>query len=257
MFHDFIHKIVEVYLDDILIKSNNKEDHVKDVKTSFERMKQYKLRIKPQKCVFGLGHIISRRGVEVDLKKIKAIMKMCPPTNLKQLRSLKGKIQAIRRFIYQLSDKIAPMSHLLKKEVEFKWDVKCQEAFDRIKEYLLHPLVLAPYKHVEPVWLYVSATEHAFGVIMLTKKEEDGKERAFYFISRTLKEYETRYTPIEKLCQYIVFATKRLRHYMINSTTHVLTQVDLLRYMMSKSCLNGGLAKWIMLLQEFDLKFVK
>jgi len=59
---------------------------------------------------------------------------------------------------------------------------------------------------------------------MLAKKEEDGRERAIYFISRTLKEYETRYTTIEKLCQCIVFAIERLRHYMINSTTHVLTQ---------------------------------
>jgi len=148
------------------------------------------------------------------------------------------------------------MSHLLKKEVEFKWDVKCQEAFDRIKEYLLHPLVLAPYRHGEPLWLYVSAIEHAFGV-MLAKKEEDGKERAVYFVSRTLKEYETRYTLIEKLCQCIVFTAKRLRYYMINSTTHVLTQADPLRYLMSKSCLNGRSTKWIMLLQEFDLKFVK
>ena len=92
-------------MDDILVKSKSKEDHVKDLKVAFERMKQYKLRIKPQKCVFGvssgkiLGHIISRRGVEVDPKKIKAIIEMSPPTNLKQLRSLQGKIQAIRRFI--------------------------------------------------------------------------------------------------------------------------------------------------------------
>ena len=91
---------------------------------------------------------------------------------------------------------------------------------------------MAPYRHGEPLWLYVSAIEHAFGV-MLAKKEEDGKERAVYFISRILKKYETKYTPIDKLCQCIVFATKRLRHYMINSTTHVLTQVDPSRYLMS------------------------
>ena len=83
------------------------------------------------------------------------------------------------------------------------------------------------------------------------------KERVVYFISQTLKDYETRYTPIEKLCQSILFATERLWHYMINSTTHVLTQVDPLRYLMSKSCLDGRSMKWVMLLQEFDLKFVK
>ena len=74
---------------------------------------------------------------------------------------------------------------------------------------MLHPLVLAPYRHREPLWLYILATEHAFRV-MLAKKEEDGKERAIYLIIQTLKDYETRYTPIEKLCQCIVFAIKRL-----------------------------------------------
>jgi len=224
MFRDFIHKIVEVYVDDILVKSKNKEDPIKDLKVAFERMKQYKLRIKPQKmCIWGIiRKMLSRRGVEVDAKKIKAIIEMLAPTNLKQLRSLQGKIQAIRRFIFKLTDKIAPMSHLLKKDVEFKWDSKCQEAFDKIKEYLLHLPILAPYRHGEPLWLYVSATKHAFRV-MLAKKEEDGKERVVYFINRTLKDYETRYTPIEKLCQCIVFTIERLQHYMINNTTHVLT----------------------------------
>ena len=83
-------------------------------------MKQYLLRIKPHKYIFGvssrklLGHIISRRGVEVDPKKINTIIEMSPPTNLKQIRSLQGKIQAIRRFICQLTDKIDPISHLRK-----------------------------------------------------------------------------------------------------------------------------------------------
>ena len=158
----------------------------------------------------------------MDPKKIKAIIEMSSPTNLKQLRSLQGKIQAIRILICQLTDKIAPISHLLKKDDEFKWDSKCQEAFDKIKEYLLHPPIFAPYRHGEPLWLYVLAIEHAFEV-MLAKKEERGKEKAIYFINQTLKDYEIRYTPIEKLCQCIVFAIERLQHYMINSTTHMLT----------------------------------
>ena len=61
------------------------------------------------------------------------------------------------------------MSHLLKKDVEFKWDSKCQEAFNKIKEYLLHPSILAPYRHGEPLWLYILATKHAFEVIIVKK----------------------------------------------------------------------------------------
>lgn len=106
----------------------------------------------------------------MDPKKIKVITKMSPHMNLKQLRSLQGKIQAIRRFICQLTNKIALMFHLLKKYVEFKWDGKCQEAFDKIKEYLLHPPVLAPYRHEEPLWLYVSNIKYAFEVMLKKKR---------------------------------------------------------------------------------------
>jgi len=92
---------------------------------------------------------------------------------------------------------------------------------------------------------------------MLAKKKEYGKERAIYFINGISKEYEIRYTSIEKLCQCIVFAIERLHHYMINNTTHVLTQADPLRYLMSKPCFNRRSTKWIMLLQELDLNFMK
>jgi len=62
------------------------------------------------------------------------------------------------------------MSHLFKKDIELKWDRKCKEAFDKIKECLLHPPVLAPYRHGEPLWLYVSTIEHAFK-LMIAKRE--------------------------------------------------------------------------------------
>lgn len=98
IFHDLIHIIMEDYVDDLLGKSKTREEHPMILKKIFERLEQYKLRLNPKKCVLEvtsrnlLGFIVSRRGIEVDPTKVKAIMEIPPPHNLKQLRSLQGKL---------------------------------------------------------------------------------------------------------------------------------------------------------------------
>ena len=83
--------------------------------------------------------MVSNRGIEVDPKKVKAIIDIPPPRNLKQLRILQGKINSINRHISQLGNKCRPFTHLLKKNVKFVWDVNCQKAFEYIKQYFLNP----------------------------------------------------------------------------------------------------------------------
>ena len=105
IFHDLIHKILEDYVDDILVKSHDLMDHLSDLETVFDRLAKYHLMLNPKKCVFGvtsgklLGFIVSRRGIEIDPQKVKAIMDMPPPKTLKQLHTLQGKLQSVRRFI--------------------------------------------------------------------------------------------------------------------------------------------------------------
>jgi len=82
---------------------------------------------------------MSRKGIEIDPKKVKVIMDMPPPKNIKQIKSLQGNIQAIKRFIAQLTNKIALFSYLLKKGNKYVKTEECQKAFDDIKRYLLHP----------------------------------------------------------------------------------------------------------------------
>lgn len=102
----------------------------------------------PKKCVVGasseklLGFIVSPRGIEIDPIKVKAIVEMSPPKDLKQLRGFLGCLQFVKRFISQHSERCLPFNKLLKKGVAFAWDEECQKAFDEIKHYLLNPLVL-------------------------------------------------------------------------------------------------------------------
>ena len=88
IFHDLIHSILEDYVDDILVKSHTFMDHLADLEKVFDRLAKYHLMLNPKKCVFGvtsgklLGFIVSRRGIEIDPKKVKAILDMPPPQTL-------------------------------------------------------------------------------------------------------------------------------------------------------------------------------
>ena len=196
IFHDMLHDIVEDYVDDILAKSKTRMEHPVVLRRVFERLRKYQVRLNPKKCVFGvisgklLGFIVSRRGIEVDPAKVRAITEMPPPRNLKQLRSLQGKIQAIRRFISQLADKCQPFTHLLKKDIVFHWNEECQQAFEQLKQYLLHPPVLVSPVPDKPLLLYISATQVALGSL-LAQHDEQQRERAIYYLSRTLVASDT------------------------------------------------------------------
>jgi len=140
MFHDFIDKFMQVYVDDIVIKSSSKDDHLEHLRLSFERMRKYGLEINPLKCVFGvcacdfLGFVVHKKGIEINQNKTKAILETKPPLTKKELQSLLGKIIFLRRFISNLSGKTKGFLPLLrpKKEDSFNGGQELQKAFDAI-----------------------------------------------------------------------------------------------------------------------------
>ena len=128
LLHDLIHKEVEVYVDDMIVKSNDPEGHIPALRKFFEGIQFYKLRLNRKKCTFGvtsrklLGFMVSQRGIEVNPKKIKAIVEMKPPRTKKEIRGFLGRIQYIGRFIAQLTMTCEQIFQLLKKEVPTMWN---------------------------------------------------------------------------------------------------------------------------------------
>ena len=108
----------------------------------------------------------------------------------------------------------------------------------------------------KPLILYILATVSSLGAL-LAQSDEMGKERAIYYIIRTLVAYELNYTSIEKACLAIVFAFQKLWHYMLAHTVHLIAKIDPLKYLLSKVALTGRLAKWMMILSEFDIQYVE
>ncbi|KAM1453263.1 hypothetical protein ACFXTO_002896 [Malus domestica] len=120
IFHDLIGYNMEVYIDDIMVKSKTEEQHLIDLRHALTRMRIHKLKMNPKKCVFGvragnfLGLLVHQRGVEVDKNKSRAIMESPSPINKVQLQRLLGKINFLRRLIANLAGKIQPLTLLLR-----------------------------------------------------------------------------------------------------------------------------------------------
>ena len=133
-----MHKEMEDYVDDIVVKSKTRARHFQILEQVFERCKKYKLRMNPMKCAFGvsigkfLGFLVHHRGISMDPAKDTAIVTMKRLTTVKELKSFLRRVSYIRRFVPGLVLVTSSLSKLLKKWAEFTLGTKQQEAFQRI-----------------------------------------------------------------------------------------------------------------------------
>ena len=236
LFHDMMHKDVEVYVDDMIVKSRDREDYWAALEHFFQRIECFRLRLNPKKFTFGvtsgklLGYMISERGIEANPDKIRAILDMSPPQTETEIRGFLCRLQYISRFIVRLTDTCEHIFRLLRKKRPKVWDDQCQLEFERIKGYLLSPPVLVPPMPRRPLLLYLSVSNVALGC-MLAQLDDSGRERAIYYLSKRMLEYETRYIMIERFCLALVWATRRLRHYMTKNSVQLVSRLDPLRYL--------------------------
>ena len=153
IFHDMIHKEMEDYVDDIVVKSKTRTRHLRVLEQVFERCRKYKLRMNPMKCAFGvsigkfLGFLVHHKGINVDPAKATAIATMNRPTTMRELKSFLGRVSYIRRFVPGLASIMTGLSKLLKKGTKFTWGTEQHEAFQRIQHIMNHlPTLQAPVR---------------------------------------------------------------------------------------------------------------
>ena len=154
-----------------------------------------------------------------------------------------------------MTDIYEPIFQILRKSQLTIWDDQCQHAFERIREYLLSPSVSMPPIPGCPLLLYLSISNIALGC-MLAHLDDSRKERAIYYLSKRMLDYEMRYVMIKRLCLALVWATRRLRHYMTEYSVHLISRLDPLRYLFDRPALVGQLMRWLVLLIEFNIHYV-
>ena len=131
---------MEVYIDDMMVKSTTAELHIAHLSEAFQILRNYNMKLNPAKCAFGvsagklLGFIVNHRGIEANPDKIKAVLEMPSPSGIKEVQRLTGRIATLSRFVSRASDKCQPFFQVLKKA--FQCDTKCEEAFSALKTYL-------------------------------------------------------------------------------------------------------------------------
>ena len=216
----------------MLVKSRREEDHLKDLKETFDTLCSYNIKLNPGKCAFGvmagkfLEFMVSQRGIEANLDKIRDIMEMA--RNVKEVQSLNGKIAALNRFVSRATDKCLPFFHTLKRS--FEWTTECQQAFEELKAYLSFPPFLSPSQPREELFLYLAVSPTAVNAALV--REEEKVQKPVYYASRVLRGAEERYPPMEKLAFALVTAVRKLKPYFQAHTVNVLTDKPL-RWAMS------------------------
>ncbi|KAG7529790.1 Reverse transcriptase domain [Arabidopsis suecica] len=149
MFANQLDKTMEVYIDDMLVKSAHEKDHVPQLRECFKIVNKFEMKLNPEKCSFGvpsgefLGYLVTERGIEANPKQIAAFIEMPSPKTAREVQRLTGCIAALNRFISRSADKCVPFYQLLRKDKKFDWNDDCEQAFKQLKAYRSELPILA------------------------------------------------------------------------------------------------------------------
>ena len=214
------------------------------------------MKLNPAKCAFGvsagkfLGFIVNNRGIEANPDKIKVVLDMFPPSSVKDIQRLTGRIVALSRFVSRASDKCRPFFQVLKKA--FQWDAHCQEAFTMLKTYLSSPPILVSPSEGELLTLYLAVSDFATSAALV--RERDKVQQPIYYCSQALRGAEERYPKMEKLILELVTTSRELRPYFQAHTVEVPTEYPM-KQILHKLETFRRLMKWAIELSEFDIRY--
>ncbi|KAK0593489.1 hypothetical protein LWI29_037564 [Acer saccharum] len=217
MFAKMLGSTMEVYIDDMLVKSLVARQHIDHLRQSFDVLDQYGMKLNPTKCSFGvssgkfLGYLVTQRGVEANPDQIRSIENIESPKCMKDVQKLTGRVAALNRFISKSSEKCLPFFNILRKNKAFEWNDDCEKALQDLKTYLKSPLLLSKPKDNETLFIYLAVSDTAVSAVLV--KEEDSNQYPVYYVSKTLLDAETRYSRLEKLAIAFVMAARKLRPY--------------------------------------------
>ena len=174
MFNKQIGRNMEVYMDDMLVKSKKELAHLDDLRETFATLKQYQMKLNPSKCVFRvasgkfLGFMVSQRGIEANPEKVHAIINMVSPRTVKEVQKLTGRIAALKRFVSRATDKCLMFFKTLKQA--FVWTDECEAAFQELKRYLSNSPLLSPSKGGENLYLYLAVSTIAVSAALIREE---------------------------------------------------------------------------------------
>ena len=251
----------EGYVDDVVIFSDNWSDHIRQIKSFFQVMREAKLTINLMKSEFGkatvkyLGHIVGQGQVRPLDAKIQTIVKYPIPTSQKELARFLGMAGYYRNFCLNFSEIAAPLTNLLSKKIKFVWTDDCQLAFDKVKLLLQKSPVLKSPDYEKPFKLIIDSSDVGTGSV-LVQEASDGLDHPVSYFSKKFLKYQKNYSVVEKETLGLVLALEHFDVYLGSTPfkIKVYTDHNPLTFLKTMKNKNQRLVRWSLALQEYNLE---
>jgi hypothetical protein len=230
---------------------------------TFANSRQAGLKLNPEKCVFGvkkgkfISCLVSTKGIEANPSKIKAILRMEPPSTKKGAQRLAGRLASLNKFISRSAERNLPFFEILKSAEVFQWGPAQQKAFEELKQYLIDLTILTPPALGAPLLLFVAASHSAVSATLVQEKLDGQarKQAPIYFVSVVLSPSKKNYTELEKVLYAVLMASRKLQHYFQAYHIIVASSQPLKDIMQNREA-TGRIGKWAAELNEFTIDYV-
>ena len=247
------------FFDDIGLGAKNFESALAGLKAVLNRLRQFNLRLKLQKCSFMkpktkfLGIDISSEGIHTSQSKVEAIVNWPTPSNTREVRSFLGLANYYRKFVPHFSHIAAPLTALTKKDIRFSWSPACASSFRHLKERLASaPILALPDYSPDAATFILDVDASGTGIGGVLSQVQNGTERVLIYGSRLLSSAQRNYSATEReLLAFIHFASE-FRYYLLGRQFHVRTDHAALKWLQSLKEPRGRRARWLETLSEFD-----
>jgi hypothetical protein len=181
-----------VYLDDVIVFSKRKKDHLSHLRVVLERCRKFGISLNPKKSVFAveqgklLGFIVYKDGMIIDPERTQAIAKLPPPSSKKVMQSFLGKINFVRRFVPTFFEMVRPLQNTIKKDILYIWGPQKIQSFDSIRKSIIEEPSLMSPNFSQDFTLYTFASDRSY-VVVLTQKNVERNEIPIAFMSSIFK----------------------------------------------------------------------
>jgi hypothetical protein len=252
---------VMFYVDDMLIYSNTFDEHMMHLDAVLSKLTTAGFTINAAKCRFCreevkfLGHRIDQNGVSADPNRIAAILNYPAPRNVRQLRQFLGTCNFHSRFVIGYANYIAPLTPLLQQGGKWKWTQESQDAFLKLRRSFARSIHLVHPREELPYAIYTDASKLGISSI-LTQVDESGETLIVSTASRVLSPVERRYSTCEQELLAVVYAFQKFRIYVLGHSVTVYSDNKALSFLKKCTLTSDRVTRWVMQLQEFDLKIV-
>ncbi|RDX86843.1 Retrovirus-related Pol polyprotein from transposon 17.6, partial [Mucuna pruriens] len=260
IFSDLLQDSMEVFMDEFTMYANSFDACLENLSKVLTRCIDTNLVLNFEKCHFMvtegivLGHLVSNRGIKVDKSKIDIITSLPKPTFVREVCSFLGHAGFYRRFIKNFSKIALPLSNLLQKDVDFKFDQPCIKAFQELKNRLTSAPILQAQNWELPFELMFDASNSALGAALGQRAGVGKPVHAIAYASRTMDPTQLNYTTTEKELLEIVFSLDKFRSYLLGSKIVVFSNHVALKFLLKKPDAKPRLIWWMLLLQEFNIE---